>query len=361
MMANDRLICYMVMDLQFGSTGKGLLAGHLAHKYAPDTVCTAWAANAGHTYIDTKGRKFVHTMLANGIVSPNLRQVMIGPGSIINSEALRNELEQCKDLLTKATIFIHPHAAVITSAHIEEESQFHAIGSTKKGVGAALCQRIRREKDSNIASRLLPMDLRQFLCTPTDYRKALMSARVIQIEGAQGHSLSLYHGFYPYVTSRDVSPAQVMADCGIPAHWLSEVMGTFRTYPIRVANRYDAAGNMIGWSGPWYPDQEEIQWSALNREPELTTVTKLPRRIATFSLQQLQESLWQTGTTKMFMNFANYLDHDASVLLMHRINQMIDRAALRGMDGIKPWIRWVGVGPTESSVMNSSDYLNMTE
>ena len=63
----------VIVDLQFGSTGKGLLAGYLAETTKPDTVITAWAANAGHTYINADGRKFVHTMLANGIVSPNLR------------------------------------------------------------------------------------------------------------------------------------------------------------------------------------------------------------------------------------------------------------------------------------------------
>ena len=61
---------HIILDLQFGSTGKGLLAGYLAEKVEPDTVVTAWAANAGHTYINAAGEKFVHTMLANAIVSP---------------------------------------------------------------------------------------------------------------------------------------------------------------------------------------------------------------------------------------------------------------------------------------------------
>ena len=49
---------YMILDLQFGSTGKGLLAGFLAKSRQPDVVITAWGPNAGHTYIDENRRVF---------------------------------------------------------------------------------------------------------------------------------------------------------------------------------------------------------------------------------------------------------------------------------------------------------------
>ena len=73
----------MVIDLQYGSTGKGLLAGYLAETTCPDTIITAWAPNAGHTYIDRAGRKYIHTHLANGIVSPFCKRVFLGPGSMM--------------------------------------------------------------------------------------------------------------------------------------------------------------------------------------------------------------------------------------------------------------------------------------
>ena len=40
----------IVIDLQYGSTGKGLIVGFLAEEHKYDTVVTAWAPNAGHTY-----------------------------------------------------------------------------------------------------------------------------------------------------------------------------------------------------------------------------------------------------------------------------------------------------------------------
>ena len=47
----------IVIDLQYGSTGKGLIVGFLAEEHKYDTVVTAWAPNAGHTYINRDGRK----------------------------------------------------------------------------------------------------------------------------------------------------------------------------------------------------------------------------------------------------------------------------------------------------------------
>jgi len=58
--------CTLICDMQFGSTGKGLIAGYLAKRDEPDTLVSQWSANAGHTYIDSEGRKFVHCMIPNG-------------------------------------------------------------------------------------------------------------------------------------------------------------------------------------------------------------------------------------------------------------------------------------------------------
>jgi adenylosuccinate synthase len=342
--------CRVIVDCQFGSTGKGLIAGWMAKQNEPDTVATAWGANAGHTFIDNHGTKYVHTMLANGIVSPKLRRVLMGPGSTIDPIALGKELHECRGLLGNIDVLIHPNAAVILPVHHEQESQFHAIGSTKKGVGAAIIQRIKRDPNNqNTAATSIGPELAPLVCSADTYRNALNMAGQIQVEGAQGYSLSLYHGFYPYVTSRDISTAQVMADCGIPAHWVTEVIGTLRTYPIRVANRYDANGTQIGWSGPWYPDQREMEWSELGREAELTTVTKLPRRIATFSHQQIVDAVWQLGVTHLFINFCNYLPTRAAIAeLVNDINTNI--SMLRGARGMKPRVMWVGDGPRESDV-----------
>lgn len=336
----------VIVDLQFGSTGKGLLAGYLAERFNPDTLITAWAANAGHTYIDGNGRKFVHTMLANGIVSKNLKQVLIGPGSIIDPDNLYKEIESCKDLLRNAKIYIHANAAVIQQRHRDEEAgPMTKIGSTKKGVGAAAIQRIRRDpNDMNTAQAALnDHPVLQFakIVSPTEYASALNESRIVQIEGAQGYSLSMYHGFYPYCTSRDVSTHQIMADCGIPYSFGKvNVYGTARTYPIRVANRYDEQGNQIGWSGPNYPDQVETTFEAIGQAVELTTVTKLPRRIFTFSMQQIKEAVRINGCKEIFLNFVNYLPNEEAVMGM--IREINSKCVAQ--------VKWIGNGPTVNDV-----------
>lgn len=339
---------YLIMDMQYGSTGKGLLAGFLAMKEKPDVVVTAWGPNAGHTFIDASGRKFVHRMLANGIVSPNLKAVLIGPGSVVDIEVLKKEIESCADILHNKTIIIHPHAAVVLPKHLEAERKNVVIGSTMKGTGAAVIQRIERNpEDLNTASHVIPqwwMD--SIYCLGVDvfvsakmYNAVMENARCLQIEGAQGFSLSMYHGQYPYTTSRDVTPHQVLADCAVPYYIHPCVYGTLRTFPIRVADRYNELGVKIGTSGPCYDDQIEIDWASLGIEPELTTVTKLPRRIFSFSFQQLREADYMCGPSKIFLNFANYESKE-------RLNTLIERIENITM----AQVAWVGHGPTISDI-----------
>ena len=334
----------VVIDLQYGSTGKGLIVGYLAETQSYDTVVTAWAPNAGHTYIDSAGRKFVHTHLANGIVGKYVRKVMLGPGSLINPDQLLAEMYQCADLLGPrgVKVMIHPHAAIVTAEHIAEEAgPMTKIGSTKKGVGASMIQRIRRDPDKmNVAAHCA--QLRPFVTTTEEYRKAIHESEHILVEGAQGYGLSMYHGFYPYTTSRDVSIFQILADSGIQAADVFEkyniykmrVIGTCRTYPIRVANRYDEEGTQVGYSGPCYEDQTEISFEDIGQKVELTTVTKLPRRIFTFSGKQIYEACQHNGVYNVFLNFVNYCRTE---------NELID--IVQRIEREDTVVRWVGSGP----------------
>lgn len=347
----------VILDLQYGSTGKGLIAGFLAERDEPDTIVTAWAANAGHTYINADGRKFVHTMLANGIVSPNIKCVLIGPGSVLNLDALASEIEACIDIIDSRQIIIaiHENAAVITAEHVEwEAGPMTKIGSTKKGVGEAMIQRIRRDPDRlNTAKALVKAHIglqslpNVFVVNDEKYGKMLDRARVIQVEGAQGHSLSMYHGFYPYTTSRDVSTAQLFADCGIPVGWMaySNVVGCCRTFPIRVANRYNDKGHQVGFSGPNFDDQKEVTFAEIDQPQELTTVTKLPRRIFTFSEKQVAQAIRQNSVDQIFLNFANYT---------RTVQELDDIIAKITRSGGK--ICYVGLGPKSSDIEDVSTW-----
>lgn len=353
----------IVVDAQFGSTGKGLIAGYLAERDQPDVVMTAWSANAGHTYIDANGRKFVHCMLANGIVSPALTHVLIGPGSQMDWGLFLREVDSCVDLLSGKTILVHENAAIITDAHrAEEQGPMTKIGSTKKGCGAAMIAKIRRNPDDqNTAGAMKdsilsePVRRRYFddnidirIVGNDEYMETVYAANRIQVEGAQGFSLGINNGFYPYVTSRECTPAQVCVDVNLPLAFVDKVVATMRTYPIRVANRYNEAGEQIGWSGPCYPDQKELDWKAdLGMEAELTTVTKLPRRIFTFSYEQTKAALSVIRPDEVFLNFCNYMEPDE----VAEVVGTIERAAHElKIPGPMPLARYYGYGPTVTDI-----------
>jgi adenylosuccinate synthase len=349
--------CDMVIDLQFGSTGKGLLAGWLAKRGDYDTVVCSFATNAGHTYIDkSRGLQVMTQQLPTGITSPTVKNVLIGPGALIHLPTLVKEIQTYQDLMKGKTLFIHPHAAIVTDEHAKIEANFglSKIGSTTKGVGAAMIQRIQRDPHNlNVAAA---MDIvsrdaiwaahgSRPIIDSREYRAALMASESCLVEGAQGFSLSMYHGFYPYTTSRDVTPWQIAADCGLPFKWAPyiTVHGTLRTYPIRVNNR-------DGTSGPGYPDQDEIQFTDIGVAPELTTVTKLPRRIFTFSHEQLRQAMWHCGGywhTKLFLNFANYLRTSTALdELIARIEAPNDHAMN------PPKVEFIGYGPDDADVFH---------
>jgi adenylosuccinate synthase len=179
--------------------------------------------------------------------------------------------------------------------------------------------------------------------SPSEYQKELSKARQVQIEGAQGASLSIHSQFYPYCTSRDVSFTQMLADCAVPIRPMIEILvsGTARTFPIRVANRYDENGNMTQSSGPCYEDQEETSFEAIGQKVELTTVTKLPRRIFTYSRKQVNEAITYNGITEMFLNFCNYVDQFTLSTIVNSIE----------MDTFAN-VRWLGYGPTVSDIQD---------
>lgn len=341
---------HVVVDLQFGSTGKGLLCGYLAEKFAPDTLVTAWGPNAGHTYINAAGRKFVNIALPNGIVSPNLQRIMIGPGSVIDPERFLFELQQYADLWgasVRPRICIHEHAAVVTKFHKDLEAEYgFKIGSTMKGVGEAVIQKIRRDPGvPNIARQELAGTLlAPFVVEHARYMEELDKARTVLVEGAQGYSLGINSGFYPYTTSRECTVQQLTVDCAIPFGWIDDFMihGVMRTYPIRVANRFKD-GAQVGTSGPCYPDQVEISWESIGLEPELTTVTKLPRRLFTFSAEQVAEAIKMNDVHDVFLNFCNYVTDPNKLYKLDRYMVAIRNA--------RTSLRWVGFGPTVNDIM----------
>ena len=296
----------LILDCQFGSTGKGLFASYLAERHSPDVIAYAPSPNAGHTFYHN-GLEIVHKMLPSGVVSPDLKTVVLGPGSLIDLDRLNQEISQFQVYgLPCPAVLVHENAAIVQDRHREAESKGDgAPGSTRQGTGEAQAERVLRKRDGGpiVAKDLqghaaLQGNVR--IIGTTEMQQVYFGAKRLQIESAQGYSLSVYHGDYPHVTCRDVTTASILSDTGVPPMRQMNVYGTFRTYPIRVANRDGRS------SGPTYPDSKETSFGALGLKQELTTVTKLPRRIFTWSQQQAIEACAQNRVDAAFLNFAQY-------------------------------------------------------
>jgi adenylosuccinate synthase len=289
---------------QYGSEGKGLLASWLAKRAVEDNipfngVITSAGPNSGHTSYFA-GEKIVLKQLPTFAVHMALRGINIpvyfSAGSIIDAEVLVAEHRMFPNI----PVYIHPCAAVILEKDKVEErdasSSIFAIAGTRSGTGAAISRKVRRDPSAiyyNHSHRLFPyyeniVDL--------EYHPYFM-------EISQGFSLGLNEAkFYPYVTSRECTFMQGMADARLPPTYYKRGYLCFRTYPIRV-------GNADGFSsGDWYTDQREITWEDIDQPAELTTVTKRVRRVATFSWNQFKDSVIANDPTHVFLNYMNYMN-----------------------------------------------------
>lgn len=309
----------MIVDLQFGSTGKGLIAGAWAEKHRPDVVINANMPNAGHTYINDAGRTWIHKVLPNGIVSPELKYVMLGPGSVFSLDQLRKEFDGSSDLISLTQLVIHPDAVVLQDSHrTAEQSTLSRISSTMQGSGAALMEKMSRnpDRDNRAVKVLRNTEFAGCVKDQRAWQHIILNARCILAEGAQGYSLGLNAGFWPYCTSRDCTPSRFCADMGLPWNMLKDVIGTCRVHPIRVGNTAD------GYSGDHYLDQRELDWDKdMGMEPEKTTVTQRDRRIFSWSWVQFHEAMAYCAPTKIFLNFCNY-DETWAASICDRIDEI---------------------------------------
>jgi len=156
-------------------------------------------------------------------------------------------------------------------------------------------------------------------------------------EVAQGYQLSLFSEFYPRVTSRNCSVAAFLDDSLLPPSVAGPVVVNYRTFPIRVNNNKYIRNSdkaILTWqdmqnldeseytvikgnSGGGYTDQVETTWEEISSMAgetifEQTSLTRLPRRVFTFSQHNLIESLVHNNTGDdmyISVNFMNYVDH----------------------------------------------------
>jgi adenylosuccinate synthase len=349
----------VVIDGQWGSTGKGKLCDWLTRRFDPAVVVCDFQTNAGHTVVMDDGTKHVFQQLPVAAVSNNA-ELLVNAGATITVKKLLEEIEthKCAERVT-----IHPHAAIVTAEAIAyEREHLNRISSTLKGCGATLGMKAMRHPGVVLAKDV--PELKDFIGDTTEIlHRYLRLKAVCFAESAQGLDLSINHGhLYPYVTSRDVTTASVLSNAGVPPQLVGDVWGCLRTFPIRVGNSFDADGKQIGTSGPYYDDQKELTWEEMKQIAgggvdltEKTTVTQKVRRIFTFSNKQFQKFNQICGPTHLFINFVNYLDHKVTGVRHHnQLTVPVQKFLVKLLEEIGvggPIISLVGTGPKTSDVV----------
>ena len=203
---SERLVDVLVGG-QYGSEGKGNVAFYVASEY--DVLVRVGGPNAGHKV--PLPTPFTHRLLPSGTRANESAHLVIGPGATLDLRVLQAEIAQCS--VESGRLTIDPQAMIIQDQDVVAEAALvSAIGSTGKGGGAAAARRITDRRPVNgrppvDLARDLP-ELRAYVRPAADVLDAAYrnSSRVL-LEGTQGTALSLYHGHYPYVTSRDTTTA----------------------------------------------------------------------------------------------------------------------------------------------------------
>ncbi len=302
----------LIIDMQFGSTGKGLLASYLATFNHIDLAVSNLSPNAGHTF-EYKSGFAVSKQIPIGCIINKRCGAYLTAGSIINIDLLFEEMEKFD--ISEDRIVIHPNATIITKEDIYNESiplsSVGIIGSTMSGTGFALANKIRRS--AKVAKDYESCILKQMVRT-IDLHQLMDADCTLLMESSQGFDLSLNGSFYPHCTSRDITVSSLLNDAQVHPHYLGDVYGCMRTYPIRVGNIM-FENEVLGYSGDFYKDSVETSWEALGLSNELTTNTKRVRRVATFSELQYKRALDILRPDHIFCNFMNqvkdqkHLDH----------------------------------------------------
>ena len=266
----------------FGDEGKGKIISYLAIKDNPKIIVRGGAGpNAGHTIRDGD-KVYKVRMLPSGFLNKNAK-VMIGPGVVVNPDVLKKEIE---DFNVTGRAFIDKNCGIIEETHLQRDSKGELkekIGSTGSGTGPANADRAMRvlklAKNFDSLSSLI-------VDVPFEINSALDANKNVLIEGTQGTFLSLWHGTYPFVTSKDVTASSICADVGLGPTKIDEVIVVFKSYVTRVGT--GPLNNELSLE-----DAEKKGWS------EFGTVTGRQRRAADFDLDLAKRAIMLNGATQI--------------------------------------------------------------
>ena len=277
------MTCKVIVGGFYGDEGKGKIIAYLSLKDNPKiAVRGGVGANAGHTFVHNN-QTYKVRMLPSAVLNPET-QLLIGAGVLITPEVL---IDESRKYNAENRTIIDNHCGIIDESHIKRDKENshlkNTIGTTGTGTGPANSDRALRIL--NLAKNV--DSLKKYLGNVSDIvNESIDKSQSVLIEGTQGTFLSLYHGDYPFVTSKDVTASGICSDVGIGPKKVDDVILVFKAYVTRVGG--GPLENEIS------PDEAaKLGWV------EYGSVTGRQRRASPFNLELAKKSIKINSATQL--------------------------------------------------------------
>ncbi len=266
----------------YGDEGKGKIVSYLAMKDNPSIAVRGGVGpNAGHT-IEHNGKTYKVRMLPSAFLNVGTR-LLIGPGVVVSQEVL---LKEIAEFGVQDRTYVDFQCGMIEDSHKATDSQGRlkeSIGSTGTGTGPANADRAMRTLKLAKDVDTLALYLED---VPNALNFALERKENIMVEGTQGTFLSLWHGTYPYVTSKDVTASAICADVGLGPKNVDDVIVVFKSYVTRVGE------------GP-LKNELNAETASAKGWKEVGTVTGRTRRAAEFDFDLARRAIMLNSATQI--------------------------------------------------------------
>jgi adenylosuccinate synthase len=327
--------CLIVVGGAYGDEGKGKIISYIALKENPTLAARGGVGpNAGHTVVYAN-RTLKLRMLPCAVVNERTRLVL-GAGVLVDPEVLLKEMGETH---SASRIMIDRNCAIIEKKHVEIDRVGHLkeiVGTTGTGTGPANSDRVLRvgklAKDE--------ASLKEYIGNVSEeINSALDHHEFVLVEGTQGSMLSLYHGEYPYVTSKDVSASGICSDVGIGPKRVNEVLVVFKSYTTRVGS-----GPLEGELSPEATVQKGWQ--------EFGSVTGRLRRAAPFNFKLAKGSVTLNSATMVGLTKLDTIYPEASgVREFERLPQIAKDFVEEIESELATPVAYIGTGPDVEDII----------
>ncbi len=351
-----------IVGSQLGDEGKGGVVD-LYGDAADVVVRYQGGDNAGHTVVHD-GEKYKLSLIPSGAVRGKVG--VLGNGCVVNPETLFDEIDALRERGLEPDVRVAERAHAIFPYHRvldgieEDEKEDLAAGTTKRGIGPTYEDKAGR-RGIRIGDMLDPDTLRERLEYVVPQKKALaeevfgtetgeafdvealyetyreygtrleeegmtvdcgtyLQGRIddgdnVMLEGAQGTSIDIDHGIYPYVTSSNPTAGGACVGTGLgpSAIGQGDVIGIVKAYLSRVGTGplptelAGVEGQTPGYDPDSSDEEEELATYIRDEGGEYGTVTGRPRRVGWLDVPMLRHAARASGFTGLAVNHIDVL------------------------------------------------------